>query len=379
MLAVAAGWVVRAPFTERFAARPPDIDLTQDLPAFHEGVVVSTGTPTLRAAAGAPVAASTASGAGADSDGEECGTKDGPQYAETEIVFDGESMHSYREVKAPSTRYVTAQAKLDAALRTSGDAFDRAVAEVANVGAMRTPAGAAEAVAQQALATADARVYAMAFGVCAALREDAPSCGALTARRWTELDAGNGVPWLEMLKEARARGDSAGQQEALARLASATRFDERSHAAMGAVLRRMPANERDTGAVDAMAMHLLGAGQSVQLTPLMEICRNQAGGNATVARQCQAISDAMYEHSSSLLFFMISGNLQQQISGDASRRDLARAERQRLGAESPMKDEMTTCGINHALSRFMLRSAQIGELAAMREQARHVGRNGATP
>ena len=379
LLVAAAGWVIRAPFAERPTARPADIDLTQDLPAFHEGVGVATGTTALRTAAGSPAPASTASGAGADSDGAECGSKDGPQFVETEVVIDGETMSSMRQVKAPSTRYLAAQARVDAALRASADPFDRAVAEVANVGDMRTPTGVAEAVAQQAVTTTDARVYAVAYGACRAHREDAPSCGALTARHWTELDAGNGVPWLEMLKEARNRGDAAGQQEALARLASATRFDERPHAAVGAVLRRMPTDERDTGAVENMAIQLLGTGQSVQMTALLEICRNQAGGNAAVARQCQAISDAMYEQGSSLLFFMISGNLQQQISGDTSRRELAKAEWQRLGAESPLLDETSTCGVAHALRRLMLRSSEIGELAAIRERARHAGSKGAKP
>ena len=96
---------------------------------------------------------------------------------------------------------------------------------------MRTPAGVAEAVAQQAIATTDARVYALAYGVCQTQREGAPSCDALTARRWTEVDAGNGMPWLEMLTEARERGDAAGQREALSRLASAERFERRAHAA----------------------------------------------------------------------------------------------------------------------------------------------------
>lgn len=89
-----------------------------------------------------------------------------------------------------------------------------------------------------------------------------------------------------------------------------------------------------------------------------------------VARQCQAISDVMYEHGDGLLMFVVSGNLQQQVSGDASRRESVKAERARIAPRWGVGGGISPCETVRGMSRFMLRSAQIGELAAMRERAR---------
>ena len=53
--------------------------------------------------------------------------------------------------------------------------------------------------------------------------------------QWARLDAGNGEPWLFVVDDSAARGDPATRDEALFRIGSAPRFDDRYFALSGAV------------------------------------------------------------------------------------------------------------------------------------------------
>jgi hypothetical protein len=367
VLLFAAWWVLRAPALEhQAAAPPPDIDI--DPPAMRARRQAAIALATMpddpwsfaeSLAASAPVKAA---------EKEDCGVGDGPRYdkpaGEEDLLV---------QTGGPSLRYMNAQAGVDASLRSSGDALDRAVADLINVGDMRSDAGRDEAVVQQAVVTTDARLYALGYGLCHAARSPAPSCAAISLERWTQIDPGNGIPWVDMLAQAQARGDAAGVQTAMARLASASRFDIHLSAAAGAVVSRLPEDERDLAAVNELTFKAFTQAAVLPLPPfqpLLQTCRNEAGGDERLAQACRAISDVMYEHSDNLISQSISGALLQQTTGDGSRREMIRAERAVLAAHWSPATGFSECHEMRDSMKKLLRSAQVGEVEAMREQAR---------
>ncbi|MEO5690077.1 MAG: hypothetical protein ABIR54_22180, partial [Burkholderiaceae bacterium] len=268
---------------------------------------------------------------------------------------------------------VTAQARIDEALRSSADPLDRAVADLVNVGDMRTDAGRDEAVVQQAVATTDPRVYALGFGLCHSARSPAPSCREISLDRWIQVDPGNGIPWVEKLGQAQARGDAAGIRTALSRLASATRFDIYLAAAAGAVASRMPREDPDLAAVNDLTFKAFSQAATLPLPPfqpLIQVCRDHAGGDAELARMCRAASDVMYEHSDNLISQSISGALLVALTGDAARRDFIRAERAVAAARWSPATGFSECHDLRDSMKRLLRTALVGEVEALREQSR---------
>ena len=107
-----------------------------------------------------------------------------------------------------------------------------------------------------------------------------------------------------------------------------------------------------------------------EFQPLIQACRDQAGGDAELARTCHAISDTMFEHSDNLIIQSLSGALQFQMTGDASRRDVIRAERAVAQAHWSPATGFSECREMRDTMKQLLRKAQVGEVEAMREQAR---------
>jgi hypothetical protein len=366
-LLVAAGWwVFRAPLLEKPVAKAPDVDL--DPPALRArreaaiALALMPDDPWTLAEALAPSAPAQAPAK------EDCGLEDAAQFSKPDGSGDPQV-----QVAGPSLRFVTAEARIDAALRTSADPLDRAVADLVNVDGMRTEAGSDEAVVQQAAVTTDPRLYALGYGLCHGGRAPAPSCSAMTLERWTQVDPGNGTPWIESLNRAYAQGDAAGVEAALARLAAATRFDAYVPAAAGAIASRVAPDERDLGAAGELAIRAIGIAAALPaptFQPLIQLCRDQAGGDERRAQSCRTISDVMFEHTDNLLTQSISGVLLQQTTGDASRREFIRAERAVLYAQWSPATGFSECGEMRDLLKRALRTAQVGEVEAMRERAR---------
>ncbi len=298
-----------------------------------------------------------------------CGKDELPRYAEPE-VRDGVTVVD--EIAAASPRYHLARARIDAQLRTSPDPFDRAVADWLDVGQMRSPAGRVEALVQQAATTSNARLYALAYRTCLVDGAATPACTALTAGRWAELDPGNGVPWTFAFEEARKANDRVGQQEALARMAAASRFDEYRFAPAAAVAARSPDNDRDLASVGDLAIEAVQ--QSLRApTPvnsLLAVCRANAGGDAARAQQCEAIGDVMFERTDSVLLRGMSGVLQFATTGDESRRDVTRAEAALSAKAWSPATGFSECQEMRDTLKGIRRDAEIGEVEAARERAR---------
>jgi hypothetical protein len=362
----AAWWFVRTPLIAGPVASPPAIDVEPPaMRARREAALALATMPddpwTLAEslAASAPVKVA---------EKEDCGIADGPRYDKSSASEGPRVL-----IGGASPRYLGAQQRLDAALRSSADPLDRAVADLINVGGMRSESGRVEAVAQQAAAATDPRLYAVGFGLCRGAGAGAPSCRSISLERWIELDPGNGVPGMWMVAQAQARGDAAGARAALLHLATATRFDVRYGSVGGAVARRAPKDELELAAVDELAVEAVGVTAAMpypSFQPLLLACRGQAGGDEELARACRAISDVMFDHTDNAIVEGVGGALLWQTTGDNSRREIIRAERAVAAAHWSPATGFSECGEMRDSLNKMRRTAQVGEVEAMREQAR---------
>ena len=366
-LLAALWWVVRAPTIERHAVvAPPEIDI--DPPAMRarrEAAIALARMP------GDPWTFAESLAASAPDEipiVADCGIGGRP-------AFDVAADRTMARVSTTgaSSGYAGAQARIDAALRSSFDPFDRAVADWLDVGSMRGAAGRDEAVVQQAAVSTDARLYALGYGLCHANRPAAPSCAAISLDRWIELDAGNGIPWMTMLERARSRGDGQALMTALAHLATASRFDTYRQDAAGAVARRAASDDPDLAAVNDLALE---AGAEAEVLPapaastLMTVCRGQAGRDPELARICRTISDTMFAHSDNLGSEFLSGILLLESTGDESRRDSILAERALATSHWSPATGFSECRDMRSRLQNMVRVSQVGEVEALRERAR---------
>ncbi len=370
-VALLAWWLVRAPLSPQPVVQAPDIDI--DPPAMRarrEAALALALTPddpwTFAESLAAPGAASAPDPA---ADKARCGIDERPQFKDPE-VRDG--VLAVDQTAAAGAHYLAARARMDAALRASTDPFDRAVADWLDVGQMRSSTGRVDALVQQAVATSSAKVYALAFRACLVSGPAPASCAAMSARHWAELDPGNGVPWLYAFDAGRLANDSVAQQEAVAQLAAARRYDDYRFAPAGVLAAHAPADEHDLAAVSDLSVEAIGrsASEVMPLSPLVAVCANQAGGDSARAAQCQAISDAMFDHTDSAILRSMAGMLQFRTTGDNARRDIAHAE-QALAARSwSPATGFSECQEERELMKLMLRTAQVGEVEARREQSR---------
>ena len=377
LLAGGAWWVVRGPMVGKPMAAVPDVDLDSMASRPSDTTPSDVAQPgPARSVLAAVGAASVASGANAAT----CGEDGGPKFAEPE-EYDGMWLPSQTLVKGATPGFIAGQARIDAALRGSADPFDRAAADLLNAGDSRTPSGSVDALVQQASSTQDPRVYGLAMRACESTRFRATlsmqadvtapaSCAMLDSRRWADLDPGNGVPWLWVLARANEARDGAGRREALARLAAARRFDA-AFFGVAATVANHTAVEADGNAGLAMIYQSI-ADASLTFPPgvgLAQTCKDHAGGDETVAKQCAEIATTMFEHTDSLMLHYWAGTITFMFSGDTTRRDAARAELGTLGEQQAAAMPDASCAaLRYSLKHFV-RANEIGELAALREAA----------
>ncbi len=339
-----------------------------------------------------------------------CGMDEAPQPAERR---EGDRIVTTTPSPA-GPGYVAAMHRVDQALRLSADPFDRAVADALDIDNVLTPERQADVLlmgpplqrlVEDALATSDPRVYSLAFGACTSMNfaragcqgqmpstldqtakavyaayaarcvraaNEQDSCGQLSARRWASLDPGNAAPWLFLLGEARNAGDASGQQEALAQMAAASRFDERLSLPAAAVAEALPDDDDALAAKTELTTRamLMQFGVGTAFQALTQACRDKAGGDANLVQQCVAVSDVMFHHSDGLMAYAIGGSVYKLATGDPSRLDAAHAEIRAFGAHWTPATGFSPCDDARSLMSAMARKGKVGELEASREQSR---------
>ena len=273
-----------------------------------------------------------------------------------------------------SPRFLAANARLDAALRASTDPYLPAVAAWLDIPGASTPRQRTDQLVKLAQASADPRVYALAYGSCAGDASAPPSCRLLGARQWAQLDEGNGAAWVAVFDEARANGDVAGQDEALRAAAAATYYDARVFAPAAAVAGLFEDDDDMAAATGLAAANAFAkaAGRAVAPNALFEACRDHAGGNDERAALCDQVAGLMMAHPMDLLTEAVGSALDFATTRDPSRRDRVRAARAELLAAAASDAQwpagLSECGQVHSVARGFRRAAEIGEAAAMRER-----------
>lgn len=377
-LLIGAGtWWLRAPAIERHAAAPPpEIDIDPPgMRARREAALALAMAPddpwtfAESLSASAPEAPAQKS---------RCGADQAPRA--DDATTEGDARADGRLAKPAGPGYLAEMARLDTRLRTSIDPFDQAVADWLNVGGVQGSAQAVEALAQRAMTTADPRIYALAFRACQtpspapgdASAPLAGNCAELSVRRWIELDPDNAAPWLFAFSQAVAAGDATAQQEAMTRMASASRFDDRLYVPAAAVAAHASHDEDMLAADYDLSQQALRktVGLFDPVGPLLQACHDKAGGDANRAQQCEAIGDLMSEHGDSLLLQAFGGALHFQATGDASRRDRYRAERTQMASHWSPATGLSECQVLRDGLKAVARSAQVGERVAARERLR---------
>ncbi len=282
------------------------------------------------------------------------------------------------EIKPAGVGYTGAMRRVDAALRNSGDPFDRAMADWLDLDQIAPPAARADALVMDALAVNDPRVYGLAYANCHSwlgvpadgppAPVPSPGCARLSATRWAELDPGNAVPWLWVLQDADQRGDDAARREALRHAAASSRMDVRSQSGAAAVARLRLA-DADLAAQSAAVTQALGV-EPPPASPLTTHCRDRAAGDADLASTCARLAELLYHHADSVLWHAIGGSLHKLLTGDASWLDRAHREQRPAGPIRPGAVDGTPCGAQRGFLQHVVRMDAIGELRLARE-ARH--------
>lgn len=256
-------------------------------------------------------------------------------------------------------------------LGASGDTFGRASqlllasSAAASSAGPRTPL---QRLVEQATATSDPRVYAMAFRRCQAVTagtDDAPMCRSLSASQWSRLDDGNALPWLYVLDEAMRRGDSAARDDALFRIARARRMDRRAYAVAAAVAD--VAGRDDAALVAAWTLGLDAIGldaAAIPFSPLTDACRDATLASGDRRETCGDVADLLLERSDSLDAW---------VAGAVIARSLGRDTRSIDETTQRATDALSATGVRaydcQHLRRELARwqsGAAVGQMAALR-------------
>ena len=381
LAALAGWWTLRAPAVERRAvAVPPEPDI--ETPAGRarlDAVLALAKMPDDPWTFAESIAAASAA-SGADDRKARCGEEEVPVYGDPVPDADGLVRSLPAMTRPGGVGYTGARRRIDAALRASGDPFDRSVADWLNVDDLRTPAGRVDALVQDAVNSSDARSYALAVEVCTDLGNDAaplsglpawwqsPGCGRLDASEWARRDPGNGAPWLYALTFADRAGDPAGQREALRRMASSTRFDVGSGAGSAAVARVKVMSDADLAGQADLAVQAIGVYASQPYGALTQRCRDKAGGDRELGGLCDDIGAVMFDHSDALITRAIGGSIHKLATGDSSWLDQAHREQQERARHWSPGTGFSPCGAARAMMQRFVRIGQVGEAAAAEEE-----------
>jgi len=382
------GWVVVAPAlrgTGRDVVEPP-ADLSS-----------SEAAPTRRAGAAAPAASAMPAVAGAarafvpqavdaraaETTDARCGEDQLPVYRPAERDADG-AIHVEApvpdpdgivrrlpgEIKSAGVGYTGAMSRLDAALRSSGDPFDRAMADWLDLDLIEPPVRRQEALVRDAVATSDARVYGLAYAACnvpAVVPDAPPACAELSPDVWAQLDPGNAKPWLYALQRADAAGDVAAGRVALDRLAGSTRLDVRFHAGAAAVARQR-LGDADLAAQSMTVARALGMPQP-PFQALTARCRDGAGGDPALAATCARIADVFYEHSDTYMGRAIGASLHKIATGDAGWLDRVHQEQRERRGPDAVAPGNAPCAGQRAFLALFVRLDEVGETHLARQAA----------
>jgi hypothetical protein len=292
-----------------------------------------------------------------------------------------------RTARAPEVR-----ARIVAALRADPSELAQAAAAwfatvVIGDGASQDAPGAAaarDALARQALAATDPRVYALAFNACGGNKHADGACQLLNAAQWARLDPTNATPWLHVLAAARERNDRAGQDEALHRIATAQRSEVGFFAVPGLIANAAPAGDAPALLASwTMALESVVMQPRPSYQPLLTACRSETLRDANRRQTCSAIATLLTDSADTLIERGIGATLGQQLGWPAERNDSLRGSyrayaehRAAMLTPGPGGSHFGCAGLRRGLEMFRQSAARGGEMGGLREW---LAQSGKTP
>ena len=373
------GWLAFGPAWPRPARAEPPIDI--ETPAGRARLDAALALARMPDEPWTFSEASPAASAASDAqaDGARCGEDQMPVSEPPAPDADGRTLLAFHETKPGGVGYMGAIHRIDAALRSSGDPFDRGVADALNVGDVLTPSGRLDALVQDAMTSSDPRLYALAVQACnapeyaiwvvdAPPRPTSPRCAQLDMRDWASRDPGNAVPWLHVLQQADQAGDRDAQREALQRIATSSTFNVYFHAGAAAIARLKVASDADLAAQALLSMRAMSLAEFAPSSALIARCRNKAGGEAEMAATCETISEAMFDHSDTFISRNIGASLHKLTTGDGSLLEQAHREEGAVGRRWAAAMDGSPCSADRGLLRQMIRLGAQGEVALMKQE-----------
>jgi hypothetical protein len=272
-----------------------------------------------------------------------------------------------------------ARAALMEALRA--DPSDYAAAVAIRLSAVGAPPNAEslDTLARMATTTIDPRVYALAFNACGAAPGSPGSCQLLSAAQWARIDPGNAAPWRAVLNDAGVRHDTATQGEALYRMSTSTRNDDRFLGLMQEVLAHLATDDASLPAALALTVDAAGV-DSTQRVPsyrdLVPLCRDGALSDSNRRQTCSAVAELLFSKADTLLARQIGITLGKQLGWDPGRIEQARGEStayfESLAAKGQDAPRGSCADMRQDLDSFKTR-ARLGEAGAVRDWAAQSG------
>ena len=194
----------------------------------------------------------------------------------------------------------------------------------------------------------------------------------LSAEQWARLDPGNAAPWLEVYAAAQ-RKDTALANEALHRIATSKRSEQRLFDLLGLVLGAAPDDDALQNGVLMLSIEVMGvqsAWASPGYQPLEAACKGEMLRDANRRQTCEAIGELFADKSGTLIERGVSARLGRQLGWPEERVDRMRAGQQVYGDsmfEGIGPRDTMSCTPTRRLNEQLRRSARLGEVGAMRE------------
>jgi hypothetical protein len=247
----------------------------------------------------------------------------------------------------------------------------------ASAAAVDAVTAARESLARFAATTPDPAAYALAYRMCGSGRLRDGACGMLSAEQWARLDPGNAVPWQEVFAAAQARKDSAAANEALHRIATSRRSDQRFFDLPGLVVEAAPQDDGLRNGVFMLAVEAIGIQAAWSLPayqPLVSACKRDMLRDSNRRQTCEAIAELMAEKSDTLLERGLGGAVGRQLGWPEERVERMRAELQAFANSTYAgiePREAMGCEAIKRLTDDVRHKARLGEVGAMRDWLAH--------
>ena len=235
-------------------------------------------------------------------------------------------------------------------------------------------AGAAtsrEALLRIAFSTRNPQVYALAFKVCGGGARQEGGCRMISARQWARLEPGNAAPWLFMLDDGKG-ADRAALEDALHRMATATRSDLHPQAAAGALIDAAPPGEQPLLPVYEIVSRMMAVEAAVAVPAyqsVMAACQGEALTDANRAQACEGVATLWSERSTSLSERVLGVAMGRRLGWSSDRTDRLRGEYEAyvasLAGHSQAEVTASCLGLRRELDNVR-QQARIGESGVLR-------------